>query len=439
MVGFSHVFSLWCLLPGLLLVTTGCRSRDRLAADSAVKTGAEVLASAGFGQLSGMRVGLIANQTTRVDSTSLIDLLAGDSSVHLDALFGPEHGLRGLAQAGESVVDDKDVKTGIPVYSLFGERSAPDSTVLSTLDILVFDIQDVGSRFYTYISTMGRAMQAAARAGLPFMILDRPNPLGGVRVDGYVLERGNRSGVGLYEIPIQHGLTVGELGQMIQAEKMLPGLEGLDLRIVPMKGWRRDMLWSDTGLDWVPTSPNIPTFETALVYAGTCFFEGTTASEGRGTPEPFLSIGAPWLPAGDLVAKLAEAALPGVTFKTGLLEPVSIPGKSMHPRFEGDSFDGIRIHVSDISAYRPMRVGVEILVDAFRVTPDSLRDRFLSGRWLRLLAGTDRLETDIRNGLSAESIVDSWSDEVADFSNRRLPYLLYGETQDPLSESVRGL
>jgi len=286
---------------------------------------------------------------------------------------------------------------------------------------------------------MGRAMQAAARAGLPFMILDRPNPLGGVRVDGYVLERGNRSGVGLYEIPIQHGLTVGELGQMIQAEKMLPGLEGLDLRIVPMKGWRRDMLWSDTGLDWVPTSPNIPTFETALVYAGTCFFEGTTASEGRGTPEPFLSIGAPWLPAGDLVAKLAEAALPGVTFKTGLLEPVSIPGKSMHPRFEGDSFDGIRIHVSDISAYRPMRVGVEILVDAFRVTPDSLRDRFLSGRWLRLLAGTDRLETDIRNGLSAESIVDSWSDEVADFSNRRLPYLLYGETQDPLSESVRGL
>jgi uncharacterized protein YbbC (DUF1343 family) len=422
------------LFSGLfaLLFLTGCRSGldlDRAGnsgSESAiVRTGAGVLSDEGFAALRGLRIGLIANQTARVDFSLLIDLLHSDPGIQLVALFGPEHGLRGSAEAGETVEDGTDSETGIPIYSLFGGRSAPDSTVLKDLDILVFDIQDVGARFYTYISTMGRAMQAAAGAGIPFLVLDRPNPLGGIYVDGYVLDPEFRSGVGLYPIPVQHGMTVGEIAEMIKGEEMLDGLGDLDLRVVRMQGWRRDMLWPDTGLEWIPTSPNIPTFETALVYAGTCFFEGTIASEGRGTDAPFLTLGAPWLNGSELAAELNSMSLAGVSFSSGILTPESLPGRSLHPRFEGQPFEALKIDVGNEHLFRPLEVGISVLEAAYRAAPDSIRDRFLNQRWLSLLAGTDRLGQDIQAGRDASEIVRSWDEEVSVFRNLRERYLLY--------------
>lgn len=244
---------------------------------SAISTGAKVLYKNDFAELRGKRVGLISNQTAMVDGTHLSDLMHA-RSVQLVALFAPEHGLRGLHEDGASIGDRIDQQTGVRVYSLYGMVKKPTPEMLRGLDILLFDIQGIGTRFYTYISTMGLAMQAASEAHLPFVVLDRPNPLGGEHFAGPVLERECCSFVGEYPIPVAHGLTIGELALMIKGEKMLPGLEGLDLRVVRMKGWQRGMLWPETGLEWVKTSPNIPDFEAALLYPDICLLEGTEAS-----------------------------------------------------------------------------------------------------------------------------------------------------------------
>ena len=213
--------------------------------------------------------------------------------VRLAVIFAPEHGLRGLKEDGVQITAGADERTGIPVFSLYGNVRKPTPEMLRGLDLLLFDIQDIGVRFYTYISSMGLAMQAAAAAQIPFVILDRPNPLGGEYISGPLLEPAFISFTGAYPIPVAYGMTVGELATMIKGERMLPGLEGLDLRVIRMEGWHRVMKWPETGLEWVRTSPNIPDFETALLYPGICFFEGTDASEGRGTLEPFSVIGHP--------------------------------------------------------------------------------------------------------------------------------------------------
>ena len=236
-------------------------------------------------------VGLVVNHTALVGDEHLINLVHAAPNVRVGAIFGPEHGLRGKAEDGEAVSDGKDLLTGAPVYSLYGATRKPTSTMLAGLDVLIFDIQDVGARFYTFISTMGLSMQAAAEAGIPFIVLDRPNPLSGAYVSGFVLESEQESFVGQYAIPIAHGLTVGELAMMIQGEGLMPSLESLALEVVSMEGWDRSMQWPDTGRPWVATSPNIPRFDNALVYPGTCFFEATSASEGRGTLTPFLQVG----------------------------------------------------------------------------------------------------------------------------------------------------
>lgn len=403
----------------------GCIQDGQQAAQDPIRTGALVLRDNDFDSLSGKRVGLIANQTAVAGSVHLIDLLHEAPNVELVALFGPEHGLRGQSEAGAAVTDGVDTATGIPVYSLYGSANAPSEDVLVSLDVLVFDIQDIGARFYTYITTMGRSMQSASRAGIPFVVLDRPNPLGGVTVDGYVLESEFASGVGLYPIPIQHGLTVGELALMIKGEGYLDGLEDLDLEIVPMSGWTRDMLWPDTGLKWIPTSPNIPTFETAQVYIGTVFFEGTDASEGRGTDEPFLTIGAPWLDAHKVQKNLQNRGLPGVRFEAALTSPRAIPGAAINPKFEGVSIEAISISVEDTRTYNPLATGIALLSEILVELPDSLSATFLHERWLNLLSGSSRLYRDLLAGTSTEKIRASWAREVKNFERLRTPYLLY--------------
>ncbi len=228
---------------------------------TAVTTGAEAFAASRFAAVAGKRVGLVTNHTGRVRGEHLADVLSKAPNMKLTAIFAPEHGFRGTAEAGAKVRDGVDAKTGVAVFSLYGASRKPTSRMLRNVDVLVFDIQDIGVRFYTYISTMGLAMQAAAAARIPFVVLDRPNPLGGDYVSGFVLEPALRSFVGQYPIPIVHGMTVGELARMIQGEKWLDGLDGLQLSVVAMQGWQRSVRWPQTGLAWVATSPNIPTFE----------------------------------------------------------------------------------------------------------------------------------------------------------------------------------
>ncbi len=390
----------------------------------AVKTGAQVLADEGFRRFAGRRIGLIVNHTARVDSVHLADLVHAAPDVTLAALFGPEHGLRGTADDGERIDDGRDDRTGVPVYSLYGRTRKPTPDMLRGLDVLVFDIQDVGARFYTFISTMGLAMQAAAEAGLPFVVLDRPNPLGGAYMAGFVLEPAHSSFVGQYPIPVAHGLTVGELARLIQGERLLPGLDDLRLEVVPMEGWRREALWPETGLPWVPTSPNIPDFETALVYPGACFFEAAAASEGRGTETPFILLGAPWADGEALTDTLNARGLPGVRFEAARFTPRSIDGMASNPRLEGQALQGIRTVVTDAAAFLPVETGVHVLHAFYRQAPRP--ESFIAREeWLAKLAGTSRLYDLLTLGRPPEAIIGAWQDEVDAFAQRRAPYLLY--------------
>lgn len=396
------------------------------ASAAAVKTGASVLAEHGFDLLDGKRVGLVVNHTARVDTTHLIDLIAAAPNVELAALFGPEHGLRGTADAGEKIADGRDERTGAPVYSLYGETRKPTPDMLRDTDVLVFDIQDIGARFYTYISTMGLAMQAAAEQGIPFVVLDRPNPLGGNYVSGFVLEPEHASFVGQYPIPMVHGMTVGELARMIRDESMMEGLERLDLQVVEMEGWRRDMLWPETGLPWIPPSPNIPDFETALVYPGPVLFEATSASEGRGTRQPFVQVGAPWLDGQAAADSLNAQGLPGVRFEAIVFTPESIPGMASHPKLEGQTLEGIRHILTDERAFRPVETGIHVL-DVFRRqaasnTPEELVSRPAG---MARLAGTQRLLNMLKQGASPETVIASWEREVLAFREMRTASLLY--------------
>jgi uncharacterized protein YbbC (DUF1343 family) len=400
-----------------------------------VQTGAQRLVDADFAPLAGSvasgapRVGLVTNHTARVDTSDggpahLIDRMQASSNVELAALFGPEHGLRGTAEAGAGVEGGIDQATGVPVHSLYGQNKKPTARQTRDLDALVFDMQDVGARFYTYISTMGYAMQAAAEAGVPFFVLDRPNPIGD-RVEGFVLESRHESFVGLYPIPVTHGLTVGELAHVIQAEGWLPGLADLDLRIVEMEGYRRGMPWEETGLPWVPPSPNVPDVETARVYPGTALFEGTTASEGRGTRVPFTHVGAPWADADALAADLNARGLAGVRFEPATFTPVDLPGQATNPKWEGEQVRGVRLVVTDAAAFRPVATGVHVVEAVYRQAPRGAHRDFFKADWLAKLTGTHRLRRMLVDGDPPETVVAAWDAEADAFAARAEPFRIY--------------
>jgi uncharacterized protein YbbC (DUF1343 family) len=366
----------------------------------------------------------VVNHTAMVDSVHLIDLIHEAAGVELVALFGPEHGLRGTADAGARIADGRDERTGVPIYSLYGEIRQPTQEQLRGLDVLVFDIQDIGSRFYTYISTMGLSMQAAARAGVEFVVLDRPNPLGGGYVSGFVLEPEYESFVGQFPIPTVHGLTVGELAHMIKSEEMLGGLGDLTLRVIKMEGWDRSAMWPSVGDAWIPPSPNIPDFETALIYAGTCLFEATSASEGRGTYEPFKLLGAPWADGGAIASDLNGRALPGVRFHAERFTPIGIEGMASSPKLKDQELGGIRVEVTDIDTFQALETGVHVLHAFYHAAPD--REAFLSRPgWLDRLTGNDQTRRMLVAGRTAEEIIAAWQNDVDAFRESRQRYLLY--------------
>lgn len=391
------------------------------------RTGAEMLADQDFRILHGRRVGLVTNHTALLrqpdgSNVHLADALHQHPKIALTALFGPEHGIRGDADAGAKVDDAKDPSTGVPVFSLYGQTRKPTPAQLDNLDILVFDIQDIGARFYTYISTLGLCMQAAAEAKIPFLVLDRPNPLGR-RADGFVLDPAHTSFVGQYPIPVQHGLTLGELARMAQGEAWLPGLSQLSLTVI-LAEWPETQIWPRLARPWIPPSPNIPTFETALVYPATCFIEGTIVSEGRGTREPFLTIGAPWVDAARLAQTLNEANLPGLSFAPTTFTPESIPGMSTSPKLLGKTCHGVKITVTNPEAVRPLPLAAHLVHALYHQAPTDLRPTFFNDRFFTLLAGGTSFQEAIPVA-SPNAIIASWSQGVREFETLRAPYLLY--------------
>ena len=389
-----------------------------------VASGLDALVEKRFAPLRGLSVGLICNPTS-VDLRlrHAADLFHEARDVRLAALFGPEHGVRGDVQYMAAVGDERDRRTGVPVYSLYGSSSdslRPDGGKLRGLDALVFDIQDVGARYYTYQATMLFCMEAAAHVDIPFFVLDRPNPIGGLAVEGPALRPGFESFCGMHDVAVRHGLTVGELASLYREERGL----ALSLTVIPCRGWRREMDQRGTGLPWVFPSPNMPTPDTALVYPGMCLLEGTNLSEGRGTTRPFELFGAPWLDPGRLAETLADERLPGVRFR-----PASfVPAWDKHA---GTRCHGVEVVVSDRETFRPFRTGMACIGAARGQDPARFRWRTEPYEFIKdipafdLLCGSAREREAIESGLGWRDLSAAWAREERAFAKRRARHLRY--------------
>lgn len=381
-----------------------------------VQSGLEVLLADGGALLEGKRIGLVTNPTG-VDGRlrSAVDLLRSSGRMRLVALFAPEHGIWGEAQAGAQIADAVDLRSGLPVRSLYGATRKPTPAALSELDVIVFDIQDVGARFATYISTLALVLEAAADAEVAAVVLDRPNPLNGVDVEGGSLAEGFASFVGMHAVPIRHGLTMGELARLFALERGLPRPT-----IVPMEGWRRELWFDETGLPWVQPSPNLPTLDAVTLYPGTCLVEGTSVSEGRGTTRPFELIGAPWIDPFALAESLGQRGIPGVQFRPVYFTPT-------FSKHAGVSCGGVQVHVVDRLALRPVALGLHLL-DALRAQNRgafSWRQN-TDGRYvIDLLYGSERLRRLMEEGLSGSDLAAACAEQVGDFERRRSDVLLY--------------
>ncbi|MFJ7930341.1 exo-beta-N-acetylmuramidase NamZ domain-containing protein [Peribacillus sp. NPDC096448] len=378
-----------------------------------VSPGIEVLLKEEKNVLSGKKVGLITNPTG-IDSklTSIVDLLNDDPDINLTALFGPEHGVRGDAQAGASVEYYIDEKTGLPVYSLYGKTKKPTPEMLKDVEVLVFDIQDVGTRYYTYIYTMAYAMEAAKENDIPFIVLDRPNPQGGELVDGPVLEPEFSSFVGLYPIPLKHGMTVGELATLFNKEFNI----GADLKVIKMKGWKRDMDYDDTGLPFVLPSPNMPAVSTTFVYPATGLIEGTNVSEGRGTTKPFELIGAPYINSDELAGKLNALRLPGVKFRAASFTPT-------FSKHAGKLSHGVEIYITDREEFKAVPTGLHIIKTIQDLYPGDFE--FLAANNFNLLIGNGWVMSRIEDGSSVNEIMKEYQVKQDAFKKVRKNYLLY--------------
>lgn len=379
-----------------------------------VRPGLEVLLSDSLHLVTGVRVGLITNHTA-IDRGGVhaIDRLVETEGVDLVALYSPEHGIRGEAEGGVEIDAGVDEETGLPIHSLYGATLKPTPEMLEGIDVLLFDIQDIGARFYTYVSTMAKGMEAAGEAGIPFVVLDRPNPIGGQAIQGTVLDPDFATFVGLFPIPTRHGMTPGELAQLFAGEF---GVD-VDLTVVPADGWRRDMLFDETGLPWIPPSPNMPSQESALHYPGTCLFEGTPMSVGRGTDEAFQVVGAPWLDGEALAEALRTYRIPGVEVEAHAFIPEQ-PGDG---KFGDEMVYGIRLRATN-EQYDPTLMGLALLRETYRMSGDRWSWRVAH---FDRLAGTDALREGIVAGMDIEGLRDGWDEALASFEELRQPYLIY--------------
>ncbi len=378
-----------------------------------MELGDEVFLRTAWRELGGRTVGVIANQsgvTSRLES--IVDAIRHHGEIRIRAVYAPEHGFRGDRGAGASVASYIDPHTQLPVYSLYGASRHPSAAMLGGVDVLLFDIQDVGSRAYTYISTMAYAMQSARAYAKEFWVLDRPNPIGGAIVEGPVLEPAYESFIGLYPIPIRHGMTVGELATLFNERFGI----GAKLRVVRMNGWRRSMIWPDTGLQWVPTSPNVPTWQTTVVYVGTGLLDSAGINNGSGFTLPFFLAGTAGIDGAKLAARLNSRELPGVWFRPAAWSPLT-------GFWEGHELTGVELVVFDPRRFFAVRTAVEIAVAVRDLFPRAISIKNASG--LDRDWGTDSFRQALLAGKTAEAIIAQWAPSVSQFESTRRRYLMY--------------
>jgi uncharacterized protein YbbC (DUF1343 family) len=364
----------------------------------------------------GKRLGIIANHTA-YDSNGrfIVDVFSNMAGVKVTALFSPEHGLWGTARDGEKIGSQTDPVYDLPVYSLYGKTQKPTSEMLRNIDVLVFDIQDIGARFYTYIYTMSLAMEAAAQNGKTFIVLDRPNPINGISVQGNVLEPAFASFVGLYPIPVRHGMTAGELAKMFNGQGWLSGHVKAELVVIPMEGWRRWMWYDQTGLRFIKPSPNMPDIETAAVYPGLCLLEGTNVSEGRGTAMPFRQFGALWIDSILLADRLNAVKLPAMHFEPTNFTPTS-------SKYKDKECHGVRILITDRDKLEPYFSGIRIVDEICQMYPEQFE--WKAAHFDRL-CGTSKIRDAIASHSSVDVLQSKWQKELESFLKIRAKYLLY--------------
>jgi uncharacterized protein YbbC (DUF1343 family) len=446
-ISFKFSFLGWVLIAFLLLTCfcgTACKP-DKISTPAAppqaaekLKLGVEVFLEKHLDLVKGKKVGLITNPSgvdSRLRSTT--DLFRNNPDIQLVALYAPEHGVRGNAQAGEYVPFYMDEKFKIPVFSLYGQSMKPqpgmlknidgymrsfdtthtgkklESSMTKDVDFLVYDIQDVGTRVYTYESTMAYAMQACAESGIDFIVLDRPNPINGLNMEGPILEYPEYSSpVGIYPVPLRFGMTIGELAKLYN-ERFLE--KKAKLTVILMEGWKRDMWYDQTGLPWVIPSPNMPTLDTATVYPGQVFLEGTNISEGRGTTRPFEIFGAPWIDGNELTRKLNALGLPGVIFREQWFNPT-------FSKFKEELCSGAQIHITDRIAYRPLETTLHIIKTIRDMYPDKFQ---FHEKYYDKIMGTSKVREAMLKGIAVEDIVAGFQDGLKTFSEQRQPFLLY--------------
>ena len=407
------------ITPVLLFVAAGCvRTSEAVQAGpidraAAVLPGIEVLVADVPAAVRGKRVGLITNQSAvsraRVPD---IDLIAKHPDMKLVALFAPEHGIRGTVAAGAKIDDETDPATGVPVHSLYKtEDRGPTPEMLKDVDVLLYDLQEVGGRTWTYVSTMALSMEAAKRKGIPFVVLDRPNPIGGEIVEGALLDPKFKSFVGMYPIPARHGMTVGELAKLFNEKYGI----GADLIVIRAGNWQRSQWLDQTGLPWTNPSPNLRSLAALTSYPGSVYFEGTNLTEGRGTERPFEQIGAPWLNAAEVVRVMNGGKLPGIRF-----EAITMTVEPTAAKHKGLTIPGIRFVITDRQAYRPVRTSLMLIDEIRRQHPRDFEWRGSIDR----LTGSDKVRLAIEGG-RLDSLLADWDREAAEFKVARAPFLLY--------------
>lgn len=380
---------------------------------AALKTGPEMLFEQHLAKLEGKAIAVVANHTSQFrNGTHLVDSLIS-TEIKVEKVFAPEHGFRGTADAGEAVESGKDSKTGLPIISLYGKNKKPSKEQMEGLDMVIFDIQDVGSRHYTYIGTMTYVMEACAEKGIPIMVLDRPNP-NGWYVDGPVLKAGNNSFIGMHEIPIVHGMSIAEYANMVNGENWLADGLKVELEVVPCEGYVHSMRWEDTGLDWIPPSPNLGTEYSAYLYPAICWLEPTPASVGRGTHDAFTIVGAPWYTP-------AAGSYNGLETEAYSFTPVSLAGKSKYPKFQDETCKGIKFS-NRVSGKALLIAGIEIIKELYTQAPDK-KAFFKKGfnKW----PGSGEFQQQLESGVPTEEIYTSWQEEIRAFQQIRNKYLLY--------------
>jgi len=407
-------------IPGIFLILT-LFIPISIAQVKPFETGADRLLSEFSGILKNQRIGIVTNAAGVLSNGKPLYKAMVAKGYKVKRIFSPEHGFQINKPAGQKVNDSDTPGKNIPVTSLYGNNKIPTREALSDIDVIVFDLQDVGTRFYTYISTLYYTMQAAARYNIKMIVLDRPNPINGLKVEGPVLKKEMESFVGIAPLPVQHGMTVGEIARYFDGENLLGKNLHPDLYVISMKSWNRNSYFDDYSKKWIPPSPNMRNLETALIYPGTCLIEGTNVSEGRGTFRPFLTIGAPFIDSNELIDKLKDFGINGIELSPIKFSPISIPGMANKPKYENESCNGISITIKDRSQLNAVRFGIKLVCALQELYPD----KFKLTDYFDKLTGYPSIRKMIIEGTSPGTIIDSWNTTLTEFKNIRRKYLLY--------------